>query len=70
MGSEMCIRDRYSKMEPEQAAAVFETMTGDLDLLAGILDSMPQSKSSLILQNMSAEAAAQITKKMTTKPTN
>lgn len=62
--------DIYSKMEPEQAAAVFETMTGDLDLLAGILDSMPQSKSSLILQNMSAEAAAQITKKMTTKPTN
>ena len=59
--------DIYSKMEPAQAAAVFETMTGDLDLLAGILNSMPQSKSSLILQNMSAESAAQITKKMTKK---
>lgn len=59
--------DIYSKMEPEQAAAVFETMTGDLDLLAAILDNMSQSKSALILQNMSAESAAQISKKMTSK---
>lgn len=59
--------DIYSKMEPAQAAAVFETMTGDLNLLAQILDNMSQSKSSLILQNMSAESAAQITKKMTAK---
>lgn len=59
--------DIYSKMEPAKAAAVFETMTGDLDLLAGILDCMPQSKSALILQNMSAESAAQISKKMTLK---
>ncbi len=57
----------YSKMEPEKAAAVFETMTGDLDLLASILDNMSQSKSALILQNMSAESAAQISKKMTSK---
>lgn len=57
----------YSKMEPEKAAAVFETMTGDLDLLASILDNMSQSKSALILQNMSAESAAQISKKMTLK---
>lgn len=57
----------YSKMEPERAAAVFETMTGDLDLLASILDNMSQSKSALILQNMSAESAAQISKKMTSK---
>lgn len=59
--------DIYSKMEPAQAAKVFETMTGDLDLLAGILSNMSQSKSALILQNMQAETAAQITKKMTMK---
>ena len=59
--------DIYSKMEPAQAAKVFETMTSDLDLLASILDNMSQSKSALILQNMPAETAAQITKKMTMK---
>ena len=62
--------DIYSKMEPAQAAAVFETMTGDLDLLAGILDSMSQSASAEILQNMTSESAAQITKKITKRTTS
>lgn len=57
----------YSKMDPEQAASVLETMSGDLDLVAAILDSMTESKSALILENMSPETAAQITTKMTAK---
>ncbi len=57
----------YSKMEPAQAASVLETMSGDLDLVAAILDGMSESKSAAILANMSPETAAQITTKMTAK---
>ena len=57
----------YGKMDPEKAAAVLETMTGDLDLVASILDSMSESKSSAILAEMTPETAAQITTKMTAK---
>ena len=55
----------FAKMQPDKAATVLEVMTNDLDLIAGILDSMSQSKSALILDNMSDEFAAQVTKKMT-----
>ncbi len=55
----------YSKMDPEQAAAVLETMSGDLDRVCAILDTMNESKSAEILANMSPETAAQITTKMT-----
>lgn len=57
----------YGKMEPEQAAAVLETMSGDLDLVAAILDTMSESKSAAILEAMSPETAAQITTKMTAR---
>lgn len=57
----------YSKMEPAQAASVLETMSGDLDLVAAILDGMSESKSAAILANMAPETAAQITTKMTAK---
>lgn len=57
----------YSKMEPAQAAGILETMSGDLDLVAAILDGMSESKSAAILANMSPETAAQITTKMTAK---
>lgn len=57
----------YSKMEPEQAANVLQTMSGDLDLIASILDSMTESKSAAILEKMDPETAAQITTKMTAK---
>lgn len=57
----------YSKMEPAQAASVLETMSGNLDLVAAILDGMSESKSAAILANMSPETAAQITTKMTAK---
>ncbi len=55
----------YSKMDAEQAAAILETMSGDLELVAAILDSMSESKSAIILENMTPETAAQITTKMT-----
>lgn len=58
--------DTYGKMEPAAAANILSGMTaGDLDLVAGILSGMSTSKSSLILAEMDAETAAQITKKMT-----
>lgn len=56
---------RLTKMEPEQAASILETMAGDLDLVASILDSMTESKSAAILEKMTPETAAQITTKMT-----
>lgn len=57
----------YAKMEPAQAASVLETMSGNLDLVASILDNMSESKSADIMANMAPETAAQITTKMTAK---
>ncbi len=57
--------DRFSSMEPENAAAVIETMTGDLDLLAAIFDCMSESESGAIFDNLSPNAVAQITTRMT-----
>lgn len=57
--------EMYAKMEPASAAAVLTEMANDLNLVAKILDSMQTSKSALILQNMSATTAAQVTTKMT-----
>lgn len=54
-----------TKMKPEQAASILETMSGDLDLVASILDCMTESKSAAILENMTPETAAQIATKMT-----
>jgi Uncharacterized conserved protein len=58
------LADRYSKMDPASAAKILEVMTGDVDLVAKILDTMKPAKSALILQNMTAEFSAKITKKM------
>lgn len=57
----------YAKMDAKKAAAVLETMSGDLSLIASILDTMTESKSAAIIQEMSPEIAAQITTKMTRK---
>ncbi len=57
----------YAKMEPEKAAEVLQTMSGDLDLVTSILDNMSESKSAEILANMEPETAAQITTKMVSK---
>lgn len=56
--------ERYAKMEPADAAAALQIMTGDLDLVAQILSSMSTSKSALIMQEMEPDFLAKITKKM------
>lgn len=55
----------YAKMDAAKAAAVLETMSGDLELVTSILDNMTESKSAAILSEMTPETAAQITTKMT-----
>ena len=62
--------EMYGKMEPARAAAILEEMSGDLKLVASILDSMQSTKSALILQNMSTTTAAQVTTKMTAMKKN
>ena len=54
----------YSAMEPEQAAEIFENMTGDLDLAAKILYQMSASERGSILGVMDPEVAARLTKIM------
>lgn len=54
----------YSAMKPKQAAAIFDTMTGDLKLVAKILKAMDTDASSSILGAMNAETAAKLTKIM------
>ena len=57
--------DRFTKMDPAKAAEVLEVMTGDLDLVCKILENMKPDQSAAILQEMSSEYAAKITKKST-----
>ena len=54
----------YSAMEPEQAAAIFEKMTGDLDLVAKILYQMSADDRGNILGVMDSEVAARVTRIM------
>ncbi len=57
--------DRFTNMEPESAAQILEVMTGDLDIVCKILESMKPEQSAAIIQQMSTEYAAKITKKST-----
>ncbi|MCI8785991.1 MAG: hypothetical protein HFI84_04940 [Eubacterium sp.] len=54
----------YSTMKPKQAAAIFDTMTSDLKLVAKILKAMDADASASILGAMNAETAAKLTKIM------
>lgn len=54
----------YEEMKPKQAAAIFETMTDDLDLVAKILDQMSAQDRGNILGAMNTETAARLTKIM------
>lgn len=54
----------YSEMKPKRAAAIFEMMTDNLDLVARILGQMDASARSKILGAMDSEVASQITKIM------
>ena len=54
----------YSSMKPKQAAAIFDTMKGDLNLVAKILKAMDTDSSS------NAETAAKLTKIMNPSESN
>lgn len=54
----------YSSMEPASAAAIFEEMTGDLDLVAKILMRMSADDRGNIMASMTAETAARLTRIM------
>lgn len=55
---------RYSSMKPKAAAAIFETMTDNLNLVAKILRSMSTDDSGAILAAMDSELAGRLTKMM------
>ena len=54
----------YSSMKPKQAAAIFDTMEKDLELVARILKTMSAEDRANILGNMNADIAAKLTKIM------
>lgn len=54
----------YSEMKPKEAAAIFDTMTDDFELVAKILKEMKADSRGDILGNMNKENAAKITKIM------
>lgn len=54
----------YSDMKPKQAAAIFDTMTDNLKLVAKILENMKAQARADILGNMNAETAARVTEIM------
>ncbi len=54
----------YAEMKPKQAAAIFEDMTDNLDLVAKILDAMAVDERAAILGAMDSEVAARLTKMM------
>lgn len=58
------LANTYAEMDPASAAKVLQTMGGDLDAVAKILDNMTSSDKADILENMDPEFAANITKKL------
>lgn len=54
----------YSAMKPKAAAAIFDTMTNDLDLVARILRVMSTEDRGAILAAMNPEVAARLTRIM------
>jgi flagellar motility protein MotE (MotC chaperone) len=52
----------YTAMKPAQAAAIFESMTDDMNLIAQILSAMTADERGAILGAMNTETAARITK--------
>ena len=54
----------YSQMKPKQAAAIFDTMTDNLELVAKILSAMKADARGDILRNMKTDTAAKVTKLM------
>lgn len=54
----------YSAMKPAEAAAIFDSMTDDLELAAKILETMSADSRGAILGKMDTTVAAQVTKIM------
>lgn len=54
----------YSSMKPKEAAAMFDTMTNNLKLVANILEQMDAQSRADILGKMDAETAAKVTEIM------
>lgn len=54
----------YSAMKPKEAAAIFDTMTNNLQLVADILENMDAQSRANILGKMDSETAAKVTKIM------
>lgn len=54
----------YSSMKPKEAAAIFDTMTNNLQLVADILMNMDAQSRADILGKMNSETAAKVTKIM------
>ena len=55
-------------MKPKDAAAIFDTMTDDLNLVAKILGAMGSDDRGNILAQMDEENAARVTKIMDPEP--
>ena len=56
--------DTYSKMKPKEAAAIFDTMTDNLGLVADIMNNMGTEERGKILGKMDATTAAKLTEIM------
>ena len=54
----------YSSMKPNEAAAIFDTMTDNLKLVAQILDGMDADSRAAILGKMTSDTAAKVTEIM------
>ncbi len=54
----------YSTMKPKEAAAIFDTMTDNLQLVADILSNMDSQSRANILGKMNADTAAKVTEIM------
>lgn len=54
----------YAEMKPAKAAAILNTMTGDVDTVVNILNAMDAKDRGAIMGEMNATFAAKITKKM------
>lgn len=54
----------YSQMKPKEAAAIFDTMTDNLELVAKILNKMDRQSAANILGKMDSQTAAKVTELM------
>ena len=54
----------YSQMKPKEAAAIFDTMTDNLELVAKILNQMDRQSAANILGKMESQTAAKVSELM------